>query len=99
MPNNSYVFNKREDGGRYTTLRVDAYRLRYLASFVVSDRRIANMPPLADDIQGWRLDFIGRGRHAVHYRVMQNYIKLLYGVDLTSLPPWGRCHIVTDEVA
>ena len=31
------------------------YRLRYLASFVVSDRRIEN-------IQGWRLDFAGRGR-------------------------------------
>ena len=55
----------KQDGegiARYTTLRVDAYRLRYLASFVASARRIANMPPLADDIQGWSLDFTGRGR-------------------------------------
>ena len=29
---------------------MDAYRLRYIASFVVSDRQIANIPPAVDGI-------------------------------------------------
>ena len=37
---------------------VDAYRLRYLASFVASARRIANIPQqVADDIHDFRRDY------------------------------------------
>ena len=40
-------------------LRLDAYRLRYLASFVVYDRQIANIQRQAvGDIQGIRLEDI-----------------------------------------